>query len=213
VGRILDALDRLGLTHNSLVIFTSGNGGEWLSRNAPLFHRKNTVWEGGIRVPLLMRWPARLSAGVTSAQVGITMDLTATILAAAGTRPPASYRPEGIDLVGLLQKGTPVERTLFWRMPPAAGATGTPPLTQRAVRRGDWKYVDDRGQYFLFNLRTDPGERHDLAQEHGARIRELRALVAAWESDVDTEARERAASGQQPGPPPGADTLMCAECA
>ena len=86
-----------------------------------------------------------LAAGVTSSQVGITMDLTASILAAAGVTPPASYRPKGVDLVGLLLKGTTLERTLFWRLPPPPGAAGTPPTTQRAVRRGDWKYVDDRG--------------------------------------------------------------------
>ena len=193
IGRILDTLDRLKLTQNTLVIFTSDNGGEWLSRNAPLFHRKSSLWEGGIRVPLLMRWPARLAAGVTSSQVGITMDLTASILAAAGVTPPVSYRPEGVDLVGLLQKGTTLERTLFWRLPAATGAAGTPPLTQRAVRRGDWKYVDDRGQYFLFNVRTDPGERNDVAQQHGDLIRELRTLVARWEADVDAEAKQRSA--------------------
>jgi arylsulfatase A-like enzyme len=195
IGRILDAVDRLNLAENTLVIFTSDNGGEWLSRNAPLFHRKNTLWEGGIRVPLLMRWPGRLKAG-TSTQVGITMDLTASILAAAGVTPPASHRPEGIDLVGLVQKGTPLERTLFWRLPAAPGAAGAPALTQRAVRRGDWKYVDDRGQYLLFNLRTDPGERHDLAQLRPDLIRELRALVAKWEADVDREAKERVTSSQ-----------------
>jgi arylsulfatase A-like enzyme len=192
IGRILDALDRLKLTQNPLVIFTSDNGGEWLSRNAPLFHRKSTLWEGGIRVPLLMRWPDRLKAGVTSSQVGITMDLTASIVAAAGVKPPARYRPEGVDLVGLIQKGTTLERTVFWRLPAAPGAAGAPPVTQRAVRRGDWKYVDDRGQYFLFRLDTDPGERKDLAQQHGDLIRELRSLVAKWEADVDAEAKERA---------------------
>jgi arylsulfatase A len=196
VGRILDALDRLKLTQNTLVIFTSDNVGEWLSRNAPLFHRKSTLWEGGIRVPLLMRWPGRLRAGVTSSQVGITMDLTASILAAAGVTPPASYRPEGVDLVGLVQKGTTLERTLFWRLPAAPGPAGTAPVTQRAVRRGDWKYVDDRGQYSLFNLRTDPGERNDLAQQRGGLIRELRALVATWEADVDREAKQRVTSSR-----------------
>ena len=104
------------------------------------------------------------------------------------------HRPEGIDLVGLIQKGTPLERTLFWRLPPPA--TGTPPAIQRAVRRGDWKYVDDRGQYLLFNLRTDPGERNDPAQQHGDLIRELRALVAKWEADVDAEANQRVRSSQ-----------------
>jgi arylsulfatase A-like enzyme len=192
IGRVLDALDRLKLARNTLVIFTSDNGGEWLSRNAPLFHRKSTLWEGGIRVPLLLRWPARLQAGRTSPQAGITMDLTASILAAAGVQPTSGDRPEGIDLIALLQQRTIVERTLYWRMPPAPGATGTPPTTQRAVRRGDWKLVDDRGQYLLFDLRRDPGERHDLAQQHADRVRELRSLVAKWEADVDAEAKRRA---------------------
>jgi arylsulfatase A len=196
IGRILDALDRLKLAQNTLVIFTSDNGGEWLSRNVPLFHRKNTLWEGGIRVPLLLRWPARLAAGTISSQVGITMDLTASILAAAGVNPPDSYRPEGIDLVGPLQKGTAVDRTLFWRMPPAPGATGTPPVTQRTVRHGNWKYIDDRGQYLLFDLRTDPGERYDVAQRHSDLVRELRSLVAKWEADVDAESRERTTSAR-----------------
>ena len=191
IGRILDALDRLKIAQNTLVIFTSDNGGEWLSRNAPLFHRKSTLWEGGIRVPLLLRWPARLKAGTSSPQVGITMDLTASILAAAGATPPGSYRPEGIDLVSLLQKGTMVERTLFWRMPPTPGAAGTPPITQRAARRGHWKYIDDRGQYFLFDLNTDAGERHDVARQHPELVRDLRALVAKWEADVDAEAKQR----------------------
>ena len=201
IGRILDALDRLKLAQNTLVIFTSDNGGEWLSRNVPLFHRKSTLWEGGIRVPLLLRWPARLAAGTISSQVGITMDLTASILAAAGVKPPDSYRPEGIDLVGPLQKGTAVDRTLFWRMPPAPGAAGTPPVTQRAVRRGNWKYVDDRGQYFLFDLRTDPGERHDVAQQHADLVRELRTLVAKWEADVDAESKERTPPPARGGSP------------
>jgi arylsulfatase A len=185
IGRILDTLDRLKLAQNTLVIFTSDNGGEWLSRNAPLFHRKGTLWEGGIRVPLLLRWPGRLAAGTISPQVGITMDLTASILAIAGVKLPDNYRPDGIDLVGALQKGTAIERTLFWRLPPPVGAAGTPPLTQRAVRRGNWKYIDDRGQYLLFDVRTDPGERHDVAQQHIDLIRELRSLVAGWEADVD----------------------------
>jgi arylsulfatase A-like enzyme len=191
IGRILDALDRLKLAQNTLVIFTSDNGGEWLSRNVPLFHRKGTLWEGGIRVPLLLRWPARLAAGTTSSQVGITMDLTASILAAAGVKPPDNYRPEGIDLLGPLQKGTPVDRTLFWRMPPAPGAAGTPPVTQRAARRGNWKYIDDRGQYLLFDLRTDPGERQDVAHQHADLVRELRSLVAKWEADIDAESTAR----------------------
>ena len=190
IGRILRLLDGLKLTANTLVIFTSDNGGEWLSRNAPLFHRKSTLWEGGIRVPLLMRWPVQLKPGITSSQVGITMDLTASILAAAGITPPASYRPEGIDLIGPLQKGAIVERTLFWRLPAPPNAPG--PSAQRAVRRGNWKYLQDRGQNFLYDLRADPAERHDVAQSRIALWQELRGLADKWESDVDAEARQRA---------------------
>ena len=187
IGRILGLLDRLKLAPNTLVIFTSDNGGEWLSRNAPLFHRKSTLWEGGIRVPLLMRWPARLKPGITSSQVGITMDLTASILAAAGVTPPAGYRPEGLDLIGPLQKGTIVDRTLFWRLPAPPNAPG--PAAQRAVRRGNWKYLQDRGQNFLYDLRADPSEQHDVAQSHIAIWQELRALADKWEADVDAEAK------------------------
>ena len=184
VGAILATLDRLNLARNTLVIFTSDNGGEWLSRNAPLFHRKSTLWEGGIRVPALIRWPARLPAGLVSKQVGITMDLTASILAAAGVSPPASYRPEGIDLISRLEGRAVVERTLFWRIQ-------TPGRVQRAVRRGRWKYLRDAGHEFLFDLETDAGEQRDLTVTQTAMLPELRRLLAAWEADVDSS---RAAS-------------------
>ena len=82
IGQILQALKRRGLDRNTLVIYTQDNGGEWLSRNAPLFNRKGTVWEGGIRVPAIFRWPGRLPAGKVSSQVGIIQDVTASILAA-----------------------------------------------------------------------------------------------------------------------------------
>ena len=84
VGRILEALSARGLAETTLVVFVSDNGGEWLSRNAPFFHRKDTVWEGGIRVPAIVRWPAALPAGRTLDQVAITMDLSATFVALAG---------------------------------------------------------------------------------------------------------------------------------
>ena len=185
VGQILDALDRLQLTRDTLVIFTSDNGGEWLSRNAPLFHRKSTLWEGGIRVPALLRWPGRLPAGIVSRQVGITMDLTASILAAAGARPPAAYQPEGIDLLPLLASRRTTERTLFWRVK-------TPGRDQKAVRRGRWKYlrdgvgVIDSIHEFIFDLETDPGERNDRAAARAAMLPEFRKLLAAWEASVQT---------------------------
>jgi arylsulfatase A-like enzyme len=179
VGLLLDALAARGLAGTTLVVFISDNGGEWLSRNAPLSGRKDTVWEGGIRVPAILRWPGRLPSGSVSAQVGITMDLTASFLAAAGVG-RTDLGLEGIDLVSALAEGRGVDRTLFWRM-------NRPDVRQRAVRSGDWKYVEDGGQRFLFNVRDDPGERHDLAGREPARVAALRARVAAWEKDVDAE--------------------------
>jgi arylsulfatase A-like enzyme len=194
VGAILTTLDRLGLSRNTLVILTSDNGGEWLSRNAPLFHRKFTLWEGGIRVPALIRWPARLPAGIVSRQVGITMDLTASILSAAGVSPPPSYRPEGIDLIPLIVARRTVERTLLWR-------TQAPGRLQRAVRRGRWKYLRDAGtstggaHEFLFDLERDVGERRDLAATHATMLPEFRKLLSAWEAEVDSS---RAALARSP---------------
>jgi arylsulfatase A-like enzyme len=183
VGAILAALDARKLTANTLVIFTNDNGGEWLSSNAPLFHRKDTLWEGGIRVPAILRWPQRLPAGTTSGQVGITMDLTASILAAAGVRVPADARLEGVDLLPVLEgRATVMERTLFWRI-------DTPARQQRAVRRGDWKVLIDGDDLMVFNLRDDIGERRDLAAQRPDIAAALRPLIVAWEKDVDSEGK------------------------
>lgn len=183
VGEILRAVDRLGLRQNTIVIFTNDNGGEWLSNNGRLFNRKYTVWEGGIRVPTIVRWPGRVPANTRSDQVGITMDLTASILAATGTPVPDSARLEGIDLFPLLNgKRHAVSRTLFWR-------STFEGRTQRAVRDGRWKYVRDANHDFVFDLSADPGERRDLTRTHPEVSRRLRQRLLAWERDVDAEAR------------------------
>jgi arylsulfatase A len=180
VGKILATLDRLGLSRNTLVIYTQDNGGEWLSRNAPFFHRKDSVWEGGVRVPMIARWPARIPARRTSAQVGITMDLTATLLAATGAVVPADAKLDGVDLLPVLEgKAQPFERTLFFRN------TLPNSRTQRAVRRGDWKVLADGPNVMVFNLKDDPGERNDLARTRQDIARTLRPLIAEWEKDVD----------------------------
>jgi arylsulfatase A-like enzyme len=185
VGQILRTLDSLGLAENTLVIFTNDNGGEWLSRNAPLFHRKDTLWEGGIRVPALFRWPGQIPKGRVSGQVGMFMDLTASILAATRTPVSADAKLEGMDLLPILTGQSPgVERTLFFRI---AVAT----RQQRAVRRGEWKLLVDGDDTMLFNLARDIGERNDLAKERPDVARRLRPLLAEWEADVDAEAKAR----------------------
>jgi arylsulfatase A-like enzyme len=191
IGQILAALERRGLTRNTLVIYTQDNGGEWLSRNAPLFNRKNSVWEGGIRVPAIFRWPGTIPAGKTSSQVGIVMDLTATILAVTGSTVPAEARLEGINLMPLLQQGAArTDRTLFFRI------TG-PARRQRAVRQGDWKLMIDGNSLMLFNIANDVGERNDLANQHQEIVQKLFPLINKWEQDVDAEAKQRAGSSSQ----------------
>ena len=196
VGEILAALGRTKLASNTLVIFTNDNGGEWLSRNAPLFNRKYSLFEGGIRVPAILRWPGHLPAGVTSTQVGITMDLTATVLSAATAQVPGDARLEGVDLVPLLKAKQVTSRTLFWRV----NLLG---LNQRAVRDGNWKLIvegaappgiAETDRLMLFDVAKDPGERNDLTASNAALVRTLRQQILAWEKDVDSEAKARSAS-------------------
>ncbi len=183
VGRILAALDRLNIADDTLVIFTNDNGGERLSRNAPFFHHKGTLFEGGIRVPCLMRWPGRIVAGTVTSQVAGTFDLTATILAATKTSPAARRPFDGVDLLPLLTTKTTSERAMFWRI-------DRPDRRQRAVRVGRWKYLRDGAIDLLFDLEADPGERDDRGYHEPARLADLRARVARWEQEVDASAVE-----------------------
>ena len=188
VGQILAELDRRGLARNTLVIFTNDNGGEWLSRNAPLKQRKSTLWEGGIRVPMILRWPGVLPARKVSNQVAITMDLTATILRVTGTQVPTSHKLDGIDLLPSLSgRGPTVARELFWRRPR--------PFLQRAVRSGNWKLVWEGQQFYLFDLANDQMERNDLTGAHPDIVRKLKMSIEAWEKDVDSPNPEVRAKG------------------
>jgi len=189
VGDILRALDSLGLASNTIVIFTNDNGGEWLSRNEPFFHNKSSLWEGGIRVPAIIRWPGQIPANTVARQVAMTMDLTASILAATGTTIPPEARLEGMNIFPVLERhAAAIERTLFWRvgLPGVAAARH-----QTAVRSGDWKLIIDDGRPFLFNVRTDLGERTNLIRSHADLARRLRAKLDAWQADVDAEAKAR----------------------
>jgi arylsulfatase A-like enzyme len=182
VGAIMKAIDSLGLASNTIVIFTNDNGGEWLSRNLPFFHNKSSLWEGGIRVPAIIRWPGHIPAGSVSGQVAITMDLSASIVAAAGATPPEEPALDGMNIFPILERRQkPVERTLFWRVSVARN--------QRAVRSGDWKLLIDDGRPFLFDVRKDLGERNNLVGIRTDIVRKLMPLIGRWEADVDAEAK------------------------
>ena len=176
IGRILAALDSIGATENTIVVFTSDNGGERFSDTWPLVGKKMDLLEGGIRVPYIVRWPAGVPAGSTTAQMAITMDWMPTFLDAAGVAPHPDYPLDGISLLPVLKApGKHLERELYWRMKFRG---------QKAMRSGDWKYfVNDDGE-FLFNLAKDQRERANLAVREAGRLEAMRNRFAAWEESV-----------------------------
>jgi arylsulfatase A-like enzyme len=177
VGEVLRILDQRGLAKNTLVVFSSDNGGERLSRNAPFFNRKGSLWEGGIRVPWILRWPGVLPSKSTYSEPMVTMDLTATVIAAAGASSPRAL--DGVDLLPLLTaRAKPTPRTLFWRI-------NRDERKQKAARSGRWKYLRDGAFDLLFDLQTDPSERVDVAHLHQEIVVELKQKLAAWEKEVD----------------------------
>ena len=153
IGKVLQALDANGLTSNTIVVFTSDNGGERFSQIWPFTGMKNELLEGGIRIPAIVRWPGRVRAASTSDQVMATMDWLPTLLSAAGAQPDVAYPPDGENSLPILMaQATPHPRKLFFRYRPA---------NQRAVREGDWKYLRIAGNEFLFDVVNDPRERAD----------------------------------------------------
>lgn len=175
VGAILDTVERNRLS-NTLVIFTNDNGGERLSRNLPYFHHKATLWEGGIRVPTLMRWTGKLPANKDCHQPMMTMDLMVTALRAAGVAPPENA--DGIDLLPFASGKQPViERTFFWRIDRAD-------RKQQAVRRGNLKWIRDGAIEMVYDLERDPGERLNIFTRLPEKAVELRKAYAEWEADL-----------------------------
>jgi arylsulfatase A-like enzyme len=176
IGRILEALARTGAAENTLVVFTSDNGGERYSDTWPLVGKKMDLLEGGIRVPYIVRWPARVPAGRTSAQLAITMDWVATFLEAAGVAPHLDYPLDGISLLPVLEDPeTRIERDLYWRMKFR---------TQKAMRSGPWKYLSLDGDEFLFDLSKDQRERANRAGHEPDRLATMRKRYAEWEATM-----------------------------
>lgn len=186
IGKVLARLDELGLRDNTLVVFTSDNGGHTYSRNAPLRGSKATIWEGGVRVPCIARWPDVLPAGETTSQVGITMDWTATFrrLAELAADPKGE---DGIDLLPILTgKESQRERTLFWRR--KKGPVRKSVEEGRAVRDGQWKLIEQAdGARYLFHLMEDVGETRNVIEERPDLAAKLSAKLDAWERSIDPQ--------------------------
>jgi arylsulfatase A-like enzyme len=186
IGRVLQALDGNGLTANTIVIFTSDNGGERFADTWPFTGRKTELLEGGLRIPAIVSWPARIPRARTIDQVAISMDWLPTLLAAAGAAHDPAYPPDGISLLPALTDNATVPRKLFWRFKSNA---------QRAVRDADYKYLKILDNTFLFNVVEDPMERANLKMRHPDIYERLVAEWHAWNATMLPEVDESNTSG------------------
>lgn len=177
VGKIMQALDDQNIAQNTLVIFTSDNGGEEFSDMGIYAGLKETLLEGGIRVPAFIRWPGKIPVNTVTEQMAVTMDWTATILAVAGSRQDPEFPPDGINLLPILTgKKKLMERTFYWRL--------FQENYQKAIRDGKWKYLSYQKGEFLFDLAADPGEKNDLKEKFPEKFKQLKKKFQDWEAGV-----------------------------
>ena len=177
VGNIMKALDDEQLSNKTMVIFTNDNGGERYSDNGGLAKAKGTLWEGGIRVPAFVRWPGKIEAANITKQVAITMDWTKTILSAAGAKADKNFPLDGLNMIPILTgKEKNIDRVLYWRT--------FQRIKQKAVRDGDWKYLQDEKGEYLFNLTSDPGEKNDLKAKEEIIFKRLKKEYEDWVKTV-----------------------------
>ncbi|MBX3732026.1 MAG: sulfatase [Verrucomicrobiae bacterium] len=188
VGRVLAALDAHGLRESTVVLFTSDNGGlstseGWPTSNAPWRGGKGWVYEGGIRVPLLVRWPGVTVPGSVVRTPVSSPDLLPTVLEAAGASPASGQVLDGRSLLPLLKGESAPERPIFWHYPHYGNQGGAPAA---AIRRGDWKLIEwlEDGRLELFHLADDPSEQTSRVAEMPARAQRLHQELNAWQRDV-----------------------------
>lgn len=203
VGRIMDALKRLKLADRTVVIFTSDNGGlTWKTSNAPLREGKATAYEGGVRVPLIVRWPGVVKAGSTCETPVISMDFYPTMLEIAGLANDTNQALHGESILPLLrQAGSIRQRELYWHYPHYHRAGATP---YGAVRDGDFKLIQfyETGRFELYNLKNDLGETKNLVNDYPKKVGELNKKLDLWRKTFDA---------QMPLPNPNFDPVKAAE--
>ena len=176
IGWIVEALRAQGQLDNTLIVFTSDNGGERFSDNWPLVGGKMDLTEGGIRVPWIAHWPALIAPGGESRQACITMDWSATMLELGGAAPHPDHPLDGVSLTEVLRDASQqFARPLYWRMNHRS---------QRALREGDWKYLRVDGNDYLFNLAADERERANRAARDPDRLQRMRTAWEAWEATM-----------------------------
>jgi arylsulfatase A-like enzyme len=175
IGKILDEIDRLGVADNTLVVFFSDNGGSGVADNTPLRGRKAQLWEGGIRVPFLARWPGHLPPGKVIDEFLSSLEVFPTFTAAAGGRMPENVIYDGFDMLPVLRGEAESRRSeMYWQR-----------RSHKAARYENWKWVEAGENSGLFNLASDIGEQRDLSSSHPDVLRDMRARWAVWRRQMD----------------------------
>lgn len=190
VGKVLAALDDLGIADNTIVIFTSDNGGlsttgaKWVPTSSmPLRAGKGWLYEGGIRVPTLVRWPGVVEPGSESAEPIIGIDFYPTLLEAAGLPMRPEQHLDGISILPLLTGGALDRDAIYWHYPHYGNQGGFPGAI---IRQGDWKLIEKfEGGLELYNLSDDLGEQHNLADTSPKRAHEMLGKLKEWQNDVE----------------------------
>jgi arylsulfatase A-like enzyme len=177
IGWVVEALRETGQLNDTLIIFTSDNGGERFSDNWPLVGGKMDLTEGGIRVPYIVHWPKGIAQpGSVCTQHCMTMDWTATVLDIAQAQPPAGHVLDGLSMRPTMQDAQKTfERPMFWRMKYKQ---------QRAHREGDWKYLQVDDNEYLFNLSEDARERANQSHRQPDKFKAMQAAWVQWNAQV-----------------------------
>ncbi len=193
VGRIVESLERLDLDNNTVVIFTSDNGGlstkqGWPTSNRPLRAGKGWLYEGGVRVPLIVKWPTRIKPGAINHSVVTGTDFYPTILQMAGLPLMPEQHIDGKSMAVLLNDGAEVNspRDIFWHYPHYGDQGGMP---GSSIRSGDWKLIKwyEGNRLELFNLKVDPEEQKDLALKQPDKVKKLSAKLTSWLESMDAK--------------------------
>jgi len=174
IGEMLDLLDKYNIADNTIVIFFSDNGGGGGSNNYPLKGGKTWMFEGGIRVPCIVRYPQKIPAGQTSNAFVTSMEIVPTLLKEICIQPPENVILDGYDIMPTLSKAAPSPRTeMFWQR-----------RNDKAARVGNWKWVESKKGNGLFNLQDDIGEQHDLSATHPQKLKEMKQHFANWKKKM-----------------------------
>jgi arylsulfatase A-like enzyme len=178
IGRIMKAIDDMKPANNTVIIFTSDNGGERFSDNGIYKGGKMSLWEGGIREPAFVRWTGKIKENSVTNQVTTTMDWTATILSLTGAKPDPKFPLDGIDIMPIIMgKKKEMDRTLYWRI--------FQRKQHKAMRDGKWKYLqDEKGNEYLFDLLNDPSEQNNLKDQQQAIFEKLKKKYRQWKKTV-----------------------------